>query len=637
VNKYLSVLLLISTLVSTHLIPQLETMPQHVATSYSHAMFGPKIHEKPKKEEERPSAFTLPKPETLTLQDRQAQEIAFQLVAENFQTDTSNVIDISFVDKMEIVAGGENTKTHLFGTIFDPHINTAVGTAFASLSLCTPTSNVTHIKNRQAVIQLLCENEHDLYTLDRLLQQIKKVEKDLLIFWDDQSPVNQQLLHLLYFGKYLNMLNTNTPVLEFIDKQEKIFQISLGFLALPSIMAILAWKLSPRGLVDLCKSGLTGHYANWNTRFLLVAIPGYQCFFAYMATTALKNKTEVCNHLQKILISTASYVRNLKQLGDIISKHKELCDYIPAFKHLVNLTNNASHSSNFNKLLSMLETNTFKGEPSFFSITGRVLAAYALMNKVKQELVPALNAAGELDTYIALAKAYKSYETKNVRYCFVEFIDADSPIVEAHEFWNPFIPLTEVVPNTISLDQNNPNIILTGPNTGGKSTIIKGLVIDLLLAQTFGIAPAEKLTITPFETLNCYLNITDNIAAGVSLFKAEVLRAKQLINMISNLPHDKFSFTVMDEVFSGTAPQEGEIAAYLFAKKLSIFDNNISIIATHYPKMIKLETDTNGAYKNYQVEVIREDDGRIIRTFKLLPGSSTINIAIDILKEEGVL
>ncbi len=168
-NKYLSVLLLISTLVSTHLIPQLETMPQHVATSYSHAMFGPKIHEKPKKEEKQPSAFTLPKPETRTLQDRQAQEIAFQLVAENFQTDTSNVIDISFVDKMEIVAGGENNKTHLFGTIFDPYINTAIGTAFASLSLCTPTSNVTHIKNRQAVIQLLCENEHDLYRSIKVL------------------------------------------------------------------------------------------------------------------------------------------------------------------------------------------------------------------------------------------------------------------------------------------------------------------------------------------------------------------------------------------------------------------------------------------------------------------------------------
>ncbi len=253
-NKYLSVLLLISTLISTHLIPQLETMPQHVATSYSHAIFGPKIHEKPKKEEERPSAFILPKPETRTIQDRQAQEIAFQLVAGNFQTDTSNVIDISFVDKMEIVAGGENTKTHLFGTIFDPYINTAVGTAFASLSLCTPTSNVTRIKNRQAVIQLLCENEHDLYTLDRLEQQIKRVEKDLLIFWDDQSPANPQLLHLFYFGKYLNMLNTNTPVLEFTDKLGKIYAILLGFWPVPSAMF-------PRTFIDLYKSILTGPYA----------------------------------------------------------------------------------------------------------------------------------------------------------------------------------------------------------------------------------------------------------------------------------------------------------------------------------------------------------------------------------------
>src|SRR5205085_7460886 len=183
--------------------------------------------------------------------------------------------------------------------------------------------------------------------------------------------------------------------------------------------------------------------------------------------------------------------------------------------------------------LGMLDTKTFAGKPSFLSIIGRVLAAYELMKQVKDELAPVYAAAGELDMYVALAKLYNSHEDKQARYCMVNFVEnSATPIIDAHNFWNPFINPDTVVTNDATFNASCPNSILTGPNTGGKSTVIKGIMFNVLMAQIFGIAPSESLTITPFTKLNCFMNISDDIGIGASLFKSEVTRAKKLLEIV---------------------------------------------------------------------------------------------------------
>jgi DNA mismatch repair protein MutS len=104
------------------------------------------------------------------------------------------------------------------------------------------------------------------------------------------------------------------------------------------------------------------------------------------------------------------------------------------------------------------------------------------------------------------------------------------------------------------------NIILIGPNAGGKSTVLTGVTVSLLLSQTFGIAPAQAAVMTPFDKINTSIDITDNIAAGKSLFLAEVNRAQKHIDLLSKLRQDEFSFTTFDEPFGGTNPIEGAAA-----------------------------------------------------------------------------
>ncbi|HXW86155.1 MAG TPA: hypothetical protein VEK38_02315 [Candidatus Bathyarchaeia archaeon] len=113
------------------------------------------------------------------------------------------------------------------------------------------------------------------------------------------------------------------------------------------------------------------------------------------------------------------------------------------------------------------------------------------------------------------------------------------------------------------------------------------------------------------------------------------MRLKELLTGIKALPHNEYAFTIIDEIFSGTSPKEGEQAAYLFAQQLSNLRNSATIIATHYPQLVELEKASG--YKNYHVEIIRHDDNRLERTFKLCSGPSYLNIAMDLLKEEGLL
>jgi DNA mismatch repair protein MutS len=584
-----------------------------------------------------------PKKQLLT--PRETQETAFAIVSSNYNFDT-DIIDSSCIDKLEIILGGENNTQHLFGNIFK-HINTTSGKAYAALTFCHPTSDINTLQNRQQAIINLHDQTRFLQRVDISLKKISSFEAKSHMFWHTKPAVNQELLKFSYFGQQfdvaniLKTLNTNTAALEITNKTYSVISCAIGTFYFP---ALFAWTVREQAKAmnlpfsEIKKAIIKELGALPPAAKVGIIIPvALQGLMIYSTAMSLQSSQEMYNHLQNILIVLSSHITELKKVGSLINKNKELIAYLPSLQPLADFNNTAKHSANLNKLLGMLDTNTFQGESSFFSITGRVLAAYELMKQVKDELAPAFAAAGELDMYVALAKLYAEHKNKTARYCLVNFLENNTaPVIEAERFWNPFINADTVIVNDIAFDGSCPNSILTGPNTGGKSTVIKAIMLNVLMAQTFGMAPSASLTITPFSKLNCFMNISDDIATGASLFKSEVMRAKKLLDLVQSLKKNEFSFVIIDEVFTGTSPKEGEQAALGFAKKVGSYSNNISIIATHYPKMVDLETEINSYYRNHHVEILRNEDGSLHRTFKLKNGPTFMNVAFDILEEEGL-
>lgn len=293
---------------------------------------------------------------------------------------------------------------------------------------------------------------------------------------------------------------------------------------------------------------------------------------------------------------------------------------------------------NYQHLLALSYSETFATEsPTSAHMIGRSASAYAYFKDIKKDISKAIACLGYADAFCSLARQIDTTsQAEGPRFCFAELKESAQPEITIRGAWHPVIERNKAVTNNIDLNCNGArrNIIVTGPNAGGKSTALKSIALTVWLAQTIGVVPAESCVLTPFKNISTYLNVTDNIAGGQSLFKAEVMRTQELIKTIEE-EKSAHHFVVFDEVFNGTSPKEGTAAAYAVAEYLSTLPNSICLIATHFDKLTELEAKTT-SFTNYKVEVDEnQQEQSILYKFKLEPGIATQHVALKIIENEG--
>jgi DNA mismatch repair protein MutS len=150
--------------------------------------------------------------------------------------------------------------------------------------------------------------------------------------------------------------------------------------------------------------------------------------------------------------------------------------------------------------------------------------------------------------------------------------------------WYPGISSQSAVTNDWSFTDEDRNAILTGPNAGGKSTLMKAVLVATLLAQTIGITSCkEGMELKPFGAIASHINVTDSQKRGESLFQAEMQRIKGCVDLLQSAEkRDLTALVVIDEIFSSTNPVEGVAGAYATARRIGTFKCALSIISTHY-------------------------------------------------------
>lgn len=357
-----------------------------------------------------------------------------------------------------------------------------------------------------------------------------------------------------------------------------------------------------------------------------IALKAYTMKQAY---TQAKHTKDTINFIQDRLIGLGYAVRSVAELELLNQRYASIADGLVSWGHVDSLLHN-KNSKDFNYLIELLQKPTFEGNASFFSLSGRVLTAQKFAEQEKDNFAKAIELIGELDACLSVAKLYKQFQERSVKYCFAELYNADRPHVKLSRFWNPFIDYTIVVPNDIELGGQKKEhiVILTGSNTGGKSTVgLKGSLIGLYLAHTLGIAPADECQASVFTNFSSYLHVLDDIASGESSFQAEVNRANALVKSVKQLPKDKYAFIVIDELFKGTAAEKGASGAYKVVDYLATFDNVICIIATHFKDLTQLPLNTDGHCVNMKIDIYEDEQGNLVRPFKLEYGVSDRNVA----------
>ena len=180
------------------------------------------------------------------------------------------------------------------------------------------------------------------------------------------------------------------------------------------------------------------------------------------------------------------------------------------------------------------------------------------------------------------------------------------------------------VKNDINMKKN---IIITGPNAAGKTTVIKSTLLNILFSQQIGFSFCKKGGITPFDYIHAYINIPDTIARD-SLFQAEARRCKTIIDIIKNNPNKKH-FCIFDELYSGTNPYEAISSASSYLKYLNQFENVKYILTTHFIKICKL-LNNNVQNFNMKTTIVNKEPHY---TYKLIQGTSDIKGGVCVLKE----
>jgi len=541
-----------------------------------------------------------------------------------------HILNSNVYKDLEMLTGNApDFNRNLFSKI--DYTLTTAGKIQLQKMLSTPTADSRKLAIHQKVVKKLVSNPTLRKKLEQKLLEIKQVENELIWFWKDIQTEISSFFEEAYFQKSLLLSwNKNETALE--AETLRTFISPVVNLLLSNIMLAGSFKWSERlGQPIPPMIQLASHAGMLAYISFLFGIQ-YAVFGVNIFAPAI-NQYTICDTLQKKMINIASYMDSIKEIGSTISADPELNALFP---HAKNLAQKGVSDADAKELINTLQSSTFHDEASFFSNYGRVLASFKILQDVKNNVVNALAAAGDIDAYVSLARLYNKHASSTgAQFCFVDFVSNDQPYMKLDEFWHPMLNPSNVVTNSLELGTPDAgrNIIVTGPNAGGKSTSLKAITLCIWLAQSVGLAPARAMSMTPFTKINTYLNITDS-EGRESLFQAEMHRAQALLETIKNLKPSEFSFIIMDEIFTGTNPKEGEAGAYGIAKHLTSFVNNMTIVATHFKELTNLEATTNGLFKNYKVSVTKEND-RFVYPYKLEHGISDQPIALQLLASEG--
>ena len=194
-------------------------------------------------------------------------------------------------------------------------------------------------------------------------------------------------------------------------------------------------------------------------------------------------------------------------------------------------------------------------------------------------------------------------------------------------YYLPYIS-KENVTNDISL---NKNLMITGPNASGKTTLIKSTIINLFLSQSIGCGCYSQCQTQIYDHYHSYLNIPDTSNRD-SLFQAEARRCKEIIVFIEKNKNKKH-FCIFDEIYSGTNPSDAVLCATIYLNGLNANKNSVDyVLTTHYVDMCDKFKD-NKYLTNKKMMVDKDENNKLKYTYKLVDGISKINGGYQILEQ----
>lgn len=522
--------------------------------------------------------------------------------------------------------------------VFQKNCSTEGGRTFVKNLLNNPINNIIHLENRKACFQKLSNIHLDEYT--HLKEELKKTEKDFLWFFSQKEKTVDELLNSIYFSSYwiLNNFNNSPSFMTSYNFYKIILSPMIGILS-PLIYFIIPFIILKIKFGKIFQMSFTTYVKmlyksmtmsnnlinlldnnNGNSMLsrlqMITYVLSLVFYFQGMFNTVSVSRTtyKIVEYISVKVNHAFIYLKACCSLND-----KVWNDILYQFDTDF-ITNKLDDVDNdFLKLLS--EYKPFE-KFSVFSHFGDQLVKYKKFNTT--DVLNIVNKTYMVDGLFAIM-----YVKHHFNLSFVDYvINSDTPFVTSKKAWHLCVNKDISVKNDIVFK----NAIITGPNAGGKSTLIKTLCLNVLLSQTITLSASEHTEMTPFYFINTQINIPD--CKGIeSLFEAEMNRCLYTLSVIKENPNKK-CLIVMDEIFNSTNLVEAIAGAYSILQKLNDFENVMTIVTTHFVYLTKLKKHTS--FQCYKMNVICDSNSeKIIFPYILSKGVSKQYVALELLRERG--
>lgn len=235
-----------------------------------------------------------------------------------------------------------------------------------------------------------------------------------------------------------------------------------------------------------------------------------------------------------------------------------------------------------------------------------------------------LDSLGEMEALISIATI--AYEQPN----WVMPTIVDNHRISANDIGHPLIHARDRVCNNVTFGGRYTSLLVTGSNMSGKSTFLRTIGINLVLAYA-GAPVCAKDFSCPIMDIYTSMRVKDDIDNKISSFYAELLRIKKIIRATNE---GKKVFYLLDEIFKGTNSRDRHMGAKTLIKKLSE-DQTLGLVSTHDLELADLSLGSNSRIKNYHFQEYYKDD-KIYFDYKLYTGVSNTFNAVYLMKQIGI-
>jgi hypothetical protein len=244
-----------------------------------------------------------------------------------------------------------------------------------------------------------------------------------------------------------------------------------------------------------------------------------------------------------------------------------------------------------------------------------------------------LHALGEAEALSALAVLAHD----NPNWTFPD-VDPEAPSLQARELGHPLLKGDERVRNDVEVGPPGTFLLVTGSNMSGKSTLLRALGTNIVLAGAGGPVCAFEMCLPPVS-LWTSMRIEDSLERGVSYFMAELQRLKRIVEAarLCNEQGDTRLFYLLDEILQGTNTEERQIAARRVIMYL-VEQGALGAVSTHDLGLADIEDVARAAHPVHFTETFRDGPGGTEMTFdyKLRPGIATSRNALKLMEMVGL-